>query len=88
MVRTHQGVRSTRSNRQEIIDARLNVDDMNPTEQICTAIDDKIFCYAVLADENEGTIYSDQTGRFPVRSYSGKNYIFVAYIYSKNAILL
>jgi len=63
MVRTRQGVRSTRSNRQEIIDARLNVNDMNPTEQICTAIDDEIFCYAVLADENEGTIYSDQTAR-------------------------
>ena len=88
MVRTRQGVRSTRSNRQDVIDARLSVDDMNPPEQVCSAFDDEIFCYAVLADENDGTIYSDQTGRFPVRSYSGKNYIFVAYVYSKNAILL
>ena len=61
---------------------------MNQPEQICTAIDDEMFCFAVLADENEGTIYSDQTGCFPVRSHSGKNYIFMAYVYSKNAVLL
>ena len=48
----------------------------------------EIFCYAVLADKNESTIYSDRTGWFPVRSYSSKNYIFVAYVYSKNAILM
>ena len=88
MVRTPQGVRSTRSNRQDIIDARLLINDMNPPEQLCTAIDDEMFCFAVLANENEGTIYSDQTGRFTVRSYSGKNYIFMAYVYSKNAVLL
>jgi len=44
MVHTHHGVLSTRSNHQDIINARLSVDDMNPPEQICTAIDDEIFC--------------------------------------------
>ena len=89
MVRTRQGTRSTRSNRQAILDARLQVEDMNPpAEQVCTAIDDEMFCFAVLADTNEGTIYSDLTGQFPVQSYSGMNYIFVAYIYTINAIIL
>ena len=62
MVRTRQGVRSTHSQRQDILDARLLVDDMTPTEQICTAMDDEMFCFAVLVDQNEGTIYSDLTG--------------------------
>ena len=88
MVRTRSGTRSTRHNHQEVVDARLQVEDMNPQEQACTALDDAMFCFAILADENENTIYSDLTGRFPVQSYSGNNYIFVAYVYSINAILL
>ena len=88
MTRTRQGVRSTRSNRNEILDARMQVDNMHPHEEACNIEDDKMFCFAALADANEGTVYSDLTGRFPVRSYSGMQYIFVAYIYSKNAILM
>ena len=41
-----------------------------------------------MADQNEDTIYSDLAGRFPVCSYSGMNYIFVAYVYKINAILV
>ena len=47
-----------------------------------------MFCYAALADQNENTIYSDLAGRFPVRAFSGSNYIFIAYIYTINAILI
>ena len=47
-----------------------------------------MFCFAALADQNENTIYSDLAGRFPVRSYSGMNYLFIAYIYTINAILI
>ena len=61
---------------------------MSPPEQVCTAIDDEMFCFAILADQNENTIYSDPAGRFPVCSYSGMNYIFVAYVYKINAILV
>ena len=61
-------MQSTRSQRKEILDARLAVDDMNPPQQICTAIDNEMFCFAALADANEDTIYSDLAGRFPVRS--------------------
>ena len=88
MVRTRQGVRSTHSNRKEILDARLLVDDMNPPEQACTVVDSEMFCFAVLAAKIEGTIYSDQMGHFSTRSFGGNNYIFAAYIYEPNAILL
>ena len=61
---------------------------MFPTEHVCSAIEDKIFCFAVIGDANENTIYSDLTGRFPIHSYEGMNYIFVAYVYKLNPILL
>jgi len=89
MVRTrHQGARSTRSQRQDILDARKSVDEMHPPEQVCTAINSKMICFMVLADQNDATIYSDLVGRFPVRPYIGMNYTFVAYVYSINAILM
>ena len=88
MIRTCQGLRSTRADREGILDARQLVDNMNPTEHICTAVDDGMFCFAALADQNEHTIYSDLVGRFPVKLYSGMNYIFIAYIYTINAIII
>ena len=71
------------------MDAREDVDDMNPNEEICQAMEnDTMFCYAVLADNNENTIYSDLPGRFPVQSFRGQYYIFEAYVYIINVILL
>jgi len=61
---------------------------MEPTEQICSAIENELFCFAILRDETENTIYSDLTGRFPIESYTGMNYIFVCYVYKLNTILL
>ena len=61
---------------------------MSPLEQVCTDIDYEMFCFAILADQNKNTIYNDLAGRFPVFSYSGMNYIFVAYVYKINAILV
>jgi len=63
--------------RQAVVDARENADDMDPTEQVCPALEGQMFWYAMLADQNKNIIYSDLPGRFPVQSYSGKNYIFV-----------
>ena len=74
MVKIRKGVRSTRSNRQATLDARLEVADMNPPEQMCSAVDDEMFCFAALADANEDTMYSDLTGRFPIQSYKGMQY--------------
>ena len=88
MIRTRKGARSTRSNHQEVKYARAQVDNMSPHEQLCIAIDDEMFCFTILVDQNKYTIYSDLAGRFPVCLYSGMNYIFVAYVYKINAILI
>lgn len=40
-----------------------------------------------LTIETTGKIYTDQTGRFPVKSSRGNQYILVAYDYDSNAIL-
>ena len=64
------------------------MDNMSPSEKVYTAIDDEMFFFAILADQNDNTIYSDLAGIFPVFSYSGMNYIFVAYVYKINAILV
>jgi hypothetical protein len=47
-----------------------------------------IFCFAVLADANTGTMYTDLTGSFPIRSFKNMQYIFVAYVYDLNAIIV
>jgi hypothetical protein len=56
------------------------------TEEICAAHD--MFCFAALADLHTGTMYTDLTGAFPVRSFKNIQYVFVAYIYDLNAILV
>ena len=81
-------MQSIRLNQKEILDARLAVDDMNLLHQICTAIDNEMFCFAALADANVNTIYSNSVWKFPVSSYTGNQYIFTTYIYMINAILM
>ena len=70
------------------MDARLKVDDMNPPQQICNANKNEMFVYAALADNINGVMYSDLTGRLPVESYWGIQYIVIAYIYDENVIIL
>ena len=41
-----------------------------------------------LADVNDDTIYNDLMGHSPVCSLSGITYIFIAYVYTMNAILI
>ena len=88
MIRTRKDLRSTGKNQKLVSDARLAVDDVNPPQQICTAIDHEMFCFAALAGVNDDTIDSYLTGKFPVRPFSGMNYIFIAYMYRINAILI
>ena len=61
MIRQRSGIQSTRNNRAEILDARLQVDDMNPPQQICNANENEMFVYAALADNINGVIFSDLT---------------------------
>ena len=55
---------------------------------MCLAEENKIYCYAVLGNKKERTIYSDLTGRSLVESYDRKNYVFVAYAYKINSIFM
>ena len=46
------------------------------------------FCFVVTHDDDNKTIYSDLTGRFPVESYTGMNYLLVVYVYHLNAPMI
>ena len=88
MTRTRKGLRSTQKQNMEIPDAREELHDMEPAEQVLSAIDDELFCYSITTDNDGNVVYSDLPRRFPIESYRGMNYFFVAYIYKCNYILI
>ncbi len=45
-----------------------------------------VFCFAALADKQQGTFYTDCTGRLPSRALNGQHLFFVAYDYNTNYI--
>ncbi len=57
-----------------------------PQQEACSMHD--VFCFAALADANTGTMYTDLTDSFPVRSFKNMQYIFVAYVYDLKAIIV
>ena len=88
MVQNRKGLRLTSSDRQQVIDAPKRVSDMSPDKQVCSAEEDKIYCFANIGNRNENTIYSNLTGRFPVQSYKGMQYLCVACFYKINTVLV
>jgi hypothetical protein len=86
-MRCHQSnMASTHNTQSNIIDTCAKDDRMFPTEEACAMQD--MFCFAVLADANTGTTYTNLSGAFPVRSFKNMQYIFVAYIYDLNTIIV
>ena len=83
MNRTRKGLRST-TKRQESQSKEEAMDFNPPVEDVQEV---ELFIGATIGEQNPGTIYTDQTGQFPVRSFHGKRYQFVAYEYRSNAIL-
>jgi hypothetical protein len=77
---------STRNNHANIVLAQAKVDWMCPPHKACTVQD--MFCFAALANATLGTMYTNITGVFPIPSFKNMQYIFVAYIYDLNAILV
>jgi hypothetical protein len=57
-----------------------------PAHEACSFQD--MFCFAALANATTGTMYTDITGAFPVRSFKNMQYIFVVCIYDLNAIIV
>eukprot|EP00804_Cyclotella_cryptica_P028195 CCRYP_011052-RA/>CCRYP_011052-RA protein AED:0.30 eAED:0.33 QI:0/0/0/1/0.5/0.33/3/0/617 len=47
-----------------------------------------VFCWAALADQINGTTYTDLKGRFPTMSLENNQYVFIAYDYTTNAIIV
>ncbi len=86
MRRHCQGIQSTPTMKPVIVQARSNVDSLQPDEEICAA--DDMFCFAALANLNTGTMYTNLPGAFPIHLFKSMQYIFVAYIYNLNAILV
>jgi hypothetical protein len=86
MRRHRANTASTRNNHAAIIQARADVDNIFPTHEACAVQD--MFCFAVLADAHTGTMYTDLISAFPVRSFKNMQYIFIAYVYDLNAIVV
>ena len=61
-------------------------DDLEPSEDKNAPCE--IFCFAAIADDIKGTVYTDLPGRFPARLYKGNQYIFLTYVYDANAIIV
>jgi hypothetical protein len=92
MARPQQGIRSsTRPKRTRTKIALVsNVEeehdeDMNPMEEPEAGCE--LFVGATIGELNENTLYTDLTGKFPIKSYHGNHMVFVAYAYGPNAIL-
>ena len=85
MKRMRQNVRSTKIKQQM---NEINEDINPPQELMTTEKTNHVFCFAAIADLKQGTIYVDNTGKFPVRSLEGHMYVFVMYDYTTNAILI
>jgi hypothetical protein len=71
-----QGIQSIRTMQPAIVQARQDVDSLQPDEKICAA--HEMFCLAALANLNTGTLYTNLPGMFPVCSFKSMQYIFVA----------
>ena len=81
----HRERKNIHSTRKPDTEAEVDI-DLHPPQEINAVCE--LYCFSALADTIEGTIYSDLTGKFPVRSYKRNQYIFVAYVYDANAILI
>jgi hypothetical protein len=86
MCRHRANTASTRNKHADVILAQAKVDHMFPAHEACAG--QNMFCFAALADATTGTMYTDLTGAFPVRSFKNMIYIFIAYIYDLSAIIV
>eukprot|EP00804_Cyclotella_cryptica_P018378 CCRYP_015482-RA/>CCRYP_015482-RA protein AED:0.41 eAED:0.39 QI:0/-1/0/1/-1/1/1/0/294 len=82
--RTRKHTRSSTRTRDS--ETLIQNQDFRPISEPNT--DFELFVGATIAEQNDGTIYTDQTGAFPVTSFHSNKYQFVAYEYRSNAILV
>ena len=82
--RTRKGLRSTTKGIKTKTESGAT--DFNPKQEDIEEV--QLFIGATIGEQNTGTVYTDQTGNFPVRSFQGNKCQFVAYDYRSNAILV
>ena len=65
---TRQGIQSTQKDHNAITAACDELEDLNPPQKMCAAEEAGLFCYAMLANSQEGVIYTDLPDPFPLES--------------------
>ena len=80
-----QHLQSTKKIETASVDERLT-QDMHPNTPTPNLKENRV-AYGVINKEELVTAYKDLTGRFPVRSTSGNEYILVGYHFNTNCIL-
>ncbi len=55
------------SNWQAIIDAQLEVQEMNPDKHVCDTDNSVMFCFAMLANTNESAVCRILHGHFAIQ---------------------
>ena len=60
--------------------------DFSPSQEMANSKTDDFYA-TVIDNKPFRRSYSDQTGRFPIQSSSGNNYVFIMYVYDANAIM-
>jgi hypothetical protein len=78
MRRDRANMASTHNAYTNIMAAYADVNSMSPTQNVCSLLE--MFFFTTLANTNTGTMYTDLTGAFPIRSFKNMQYIFVAYM--------
>jgi hypothetical protein len=81
-----QGVQTTQIKEMAILQAWANVDCLQPIEELCST--HNMFCFATFTNLHIRPMYTNSIGAFPIRSFCNMQYMFVAYIYDLNAILV
>ena len=75
---------------QALAEAKMQLEqtekDFNPEQDEDAEVE--LFIGATIGNQNDDTLYIDQTGVMPVPSFHGNQYQFIAYEYRSNAILV
>ena len=80
-------INSTKTTIEEDVPDAVSL-DMDPIQEPQNARTHEVHAALICIDNKEfARSYSDQTGKFPVQSTRGNNYIFILYDYDSNAIL-
>lgn len=85
MRRQRQGIRSTKDKTTAALNAIETERDFHPPREQEKM--NHLFARLAYVDRRDGTIYTDLTGKFPIKSIEGMVAIFILYDWTTNAIL-